>query len=162
MYLKKKRIIMIPLLLSLLILFISACQADSNQNTNFENNDLTTTGSSDSEETPVETVEPRLKPDLPEKDFEGLEIRLLGRQHEPEMTVKHFSETGSEEENGELMNDAIYRRNRTIEGRYNVNIKGIISSDRGSLHGDIRRSVLAGDNAFDAAFSSINDSARLS
>ena len=153
---KKKRAVISLLILTLFILLISACQAGSNQNNNMENNGKTSEGQE------TETAEPRLMPDLPERDFGGMAITLLGRLYEPEMTVKQFSETGSEEENGELMNDAVYKRNRAVEAKYNVKINGKISNDKGSLYNDIKKGVKAGDNSFDAAFPSIADSARLS
>ena len=160
---KKKRAVISLLILTLFILLISACKADSNQNNNMANNDIISNDNGEtSEAQEIETPESRLMPDLPAKDFEGMTLTLLGRLYEPEMTVKQFSETGSEEENGELMNDAIYRRNRAVEAKYNVKINGKISNDKGSLYNDIKKGVNAGDNSFDAAFPSIGDSARLS
>jgi ABC-type glycerol-3-phosphate transport system substrate-binding protein len=156
---KNKKIIIIALFIS--VLFISACQADPNVSDDADNirNDNVTA----EPETPViEATETRLEPDLPSRDFEALEIRLLGRAIEYDGNVKHYSEASSEEETGELMNDAIHRRNRQIEAKYNVNIIGVLSNDRGSLYDDIRRNVNAGDNNFDAAFASIGDSSRLS
>ena len=162
---KKKHIIIISFMLSIMLMLFASCQATKSS----QNNDGDVGNSNGNEsaipeqETPADTAaETRLEPDLPKRDFEGLEIRLLARAHEPGMTVKHFSEAASEEENGELMNDAIYRRNRHIEAKYNVNITGIISTDRGSLYNDTRTSVNAGDDRFDAAFASIGDSSRLS
>ena len=162
---KKKLAVISLLILTLFILLISACQKNLNPNNNMENNDIIPNDNNNGETQEVqeiETTESRLMPDLPEKDFEGMTITLLGRLYEPEMTVKHFSETGSDEENGELMNDAIYKRNRTIEAKYNIKISGKISNDKGSLYNDIKKAVKAGDNSFDAAFPSIGDSARLS
>ena len=156
-----KRIILIALMI-LMLLSILACQTEPIQNNNADmaNNNENTI--SEQQETPVVEVETRLEPDLPARDFGGLEIRLLGRELEHEGNVKHYSEAASEEENGELMNDAIYKRNRQTEAKYNVSITGVFSNNRGSLYDDIRRNVNAGDNLFDAAFASIGDSSRLS
>ena len=160
---KKKSIIVFLSALFVLVALISACQTDSGKNNDVQNDNLIDGGDETSENgMSPEAAESRLEPDLPERDFNGLEITLLGRAYEPGMTVKHFSETASEEENGEIMNDAIYRRNRKIEEKYNVIIKGQISGDKGSLSGDIKKSVNAGDKSFDAAFASIGDSAGLS
>jgi ABC-type glycerol-3-phosphate transport system substrate-binding protein len=104
--------------------------------------------------------ETRLEPDLPEKDFEGFEIKLLGRTI-TEGSERGFGEVYSEEENGELLNDAVYKRNLTVEKKYNIKITGVISPDIASLEKDIRKNVSAGNQAFDAAFASISDSAKL-
>ena len=156
----KKRINSWAIIL-ILIMILSSCQTNTNENGNDTNGEDIIGGDNNISTTEVIGT-PRIEPDLPERDFEGLEIRLLGRAYEPNMAVKHFSETVSEEENGELMNDAIYKRNREIETKYNVTIKGILSADKGSLYGDIKNSVNAGDNSFEAAFAGISDSSKLS
>jgi len=106
--------------LPLLVLILISCQ------TGTENNNITDETSGIKTET---TVESRLDPDLPSKNFEGMEFVFLNRGLEENGTIKHFSEAASNEENGELMNDAVYRRNRSIEAKYNVEIKGVISND---------------------------------
>ncbi|MCL2812968.1 MAG: extracellular solute-binding protein [Oscillospiraceae bacterium] len=162
MKIKKKYAVMICSILAIGILLVSSCQTDSGKNNDVVNSNAAD-GNGESPAISAEAAsEQRLEPDLPPGDFGGMEITLLGRAFEPGMTVKHFSETGSAEENGEIMNDAIYRRNAKIEEQYNVNIKGIISGDKGSLSSDIKKSINAGDDAFDAAFASIGDASGLS
>jgi len=153
-----KKIIVICLIFSMLILCIS-CGANSSS----ENNTGTTDNPAAEEKSEsTETEEEKIMPDLPEMNFGGLEIILFGRALETTGYVKNYSETASEEENGEIMNDAIYKRNRVIEEKYNVIITGKLSGDYGSLSGEIKKSVTAGDNFFDAAFASINDCVGLS
>ena len=54
----------------------------------------------------------------------------------------------TEEENGDLFNDALYMRNRTIEERFNVVIKEKLVPDFD--HGNTRKVILSGDStAFD-------------
>ncbi|GHU34613.1 hypothetical protein FACS1894105_01690 [Clostridia bacterium] len=108
------------------------------------------------------TGQPRLKPDLEDRDFGGLEITLFGRNYDEADAVKMYSETSSEFETGEVMNDAVYKRNRYIEQKYNVAIKGKISEDFATLLSDIQKEIKAGDNTFDAAFASVSDAATLS
>jgi hypothetical protein len=55
----------------------------------------------------------------------------------------------AEEQTGDPINDAVYRRNTQIEGMFNINIVPIHSTDR---TGDIRRTVNAGENAYDLAY----------
>lgn len=58
------------------------------------------------------------------------------------------------EENGEVLNDSIYKRNMTVEDLYKVNIKGYkIQGGRNSQQlTELTNSILAGDKEFDVAF----------
>ncbi|MBQ7721058.1 MAG: extracellular solute-binding protein [Clostridia bacterium] len=57
------------------------------------------------------------------------------------------------EENGEIINDAVYRRNRAVEERLNVklNITTPNATDYNAYSAVLKNSVQAGDNAFDIA-----------
>jgi hypothetical protein len=156
-----KRVIVLFLALTTSLLPVLSC-ADK-QASETPDTSPTIVSEDDASETSAEVTETtRLEPDLAVRDFGGLEITLLGRQFTLGATVKQFSETGSDKEDGELMNDAVYKRNRYVEEKYNVVIISKISEDYGSLQGDISKEVLAGDSTFDAAFSNLTDGANLS
>ncbi|MDD4773871.1 MAG: hypothetical protein PHZ09_09770 [Eubacteriales bacterium] len=61
----------------------------------------------------------RLYPDLPEENFDGSEFRLMqwfrGENH-----IHNYFEYYTESEDGEVLNDTVYARNRTIEEKYNI------------------------------------------
>lgn len=57
-------------------------------------------------------------------------------------------EIGAEEENGDPINDAIYKRNKKIEEQYGVQIKEILHL-RETLSDPVRKSVMAADNSYD-------------
>lgn len=80
------------------------------------NNDGTG-GTSDSAE--VTTAE--LHSELPERNFDGKDFRIIcwfrGEGH-----IHNFFEYDAEEQNGELLNDTIYSRNRAVEERFGINI----------------------------------------
>ena len=65
--------------------------------------------------------ETKLEPNLPAADFGGETINFLVRSEE-----YHWywcsKEIYAEEENGDQLNDAVYKRNRHIEDKYNFNI----------------------------------------
>ena len=72
----------------------------------------------------LSTTEVRLSPDLPDKDFEGYEFTFLTRTiNDPDWVDWDFTDIFAEEETGDVINDATYRRNRAIEEKYNVVIK---------------------------------------
>lgn len=87
-------------------------------------------------------------------DFGGYNFRMAGFYSYQGMWVAvSYSEIYAEELTGEPLNDSIFNRNRTVEELYNIEISLVPLSygDRGSHAGILLRSILAGDDAFDAA-----------
>lgn len=91
---------------------------------------------------PVETTDPYAD-DLPEKDYEGYEFTICSFEN-----INVHSIAVVEGENGEYLNDALYKRNKAIEDRFNIKLKEIPNKDGSSI---VKKSVQAGDNAFDIA-----------
>ena len=102
----------------------------------------------------VETEDKNKTLDLPDIDWEGREFRVLGYEN----TRTQFStfEIDSDGENGDIVNDAVFRRNTAIEDKYNV----VITETKESSNTDyttateplIRKTVLAGDDLYDLVF----------
>jgi len=91
-----------------------ACASDGSNSS-----DITTADVESAETTEAaETAEERLYPDLPETDWNGEEFHVLGRTSDRWQFVSF--EIFSEGENGETVNDAVFRRNRDIEEKYNA------------------------------------------
>jgi hypothetical protein len=77
-----------------------------------------------------ETENVKILPNLPDVDFDGAEFRILV----PEPGAGDWEDWGSrdiiaEEQNGETINDAVYKRNLYVEDTYGVQIAGISKSD---------------------------------
>ena len=70
------------------------------------------------------TEAPRVKADLPERDFGGREFMFYGRIYD---NVWSASDLYSHEEDGEQINDAIYERTMFIEDTYNITLNAIES-----------------------------------
>jgi len=96
---------------------------------------------------PAATDKPQ--PKLEARDFGGYEFNFFVRgEHAGEWQSKDIY---AEEENGEPINDAVYKRNITIEDRYNIKIKETRSaSDAAEAASRIQRIIDAGDCPFDA------------
>lgn len=77
---------------------------------------------------------------LPEKDFEGRVFCVAGDNGYTDWYL-------TEEQNGEVVNDAVWLRNHTVEERYNVTLDANVF-DEGSITGNVKNSVLAGDDAY--------------
>jgi len=82
-----------------------------------------------------------VKDNLPDADYNGATFNILGR-------LAFEYELDSSEENGDTLNDAVYRRNRKVEDCYNVEVEATyIDSD--GFNNQLRSSVLADTGAYD-------------
>lgn len=95
-------------------------------------------------------------PNIPAKDYGGYEFTFLA-----------VKETGigrnldSDGENGEILNDAIYRRNELIEKKYNVKISVRLHALYYSFPSYVENEIKTGDKSFDAIIASGEDLAAL-
>jgi hypothetical protein len=109
---------------------------------------------------PIEEEEdPRILPNLdPDTDWGGHVFKVI---------TNSWADSGdwadwrprdiySEAETGNPLNDAVYRRNATLEQRYNFTIQQVIS-DTNNANTEMRRAVQAGDRSFDAVSVTMND-----
>ena len=103
------------------------------------------------------TAPSKLEPDLPDTDFGGGIINFLVRSEN-----YHWywcsREIYAEQETGEPLNDAVYRRNRHVEGKYNFEIKEYRSD---APFGDAQRAVKAGEAAYDVFMLGLHEGAVL-
>ena len=123
----KKQLIS-TLLLSVLI--ITSCGS---------NDGNTPTDSTTSE--PESTTSPYVYIDkLSDADYNGYEFKIFGESG--------FDRYFVEEETGEVINDAVYKRNSLVEQRYNITLEfELVEWKMGPE--TIQQNVLAGDNSFD-------------
>jgi len=143
----------------LLLLIISALVMTSacSDTTSGGNADVTTTAvSADPTGETVgdsgETLRSQVKDSLPDDiDFGGAVIRILGRDD----GLGLATEIAAAENTGDVVEDAVYRRNITVEERLNVVIQPQYVNQ--NVHGGdqinslVRKSVLAGDDLYDIA-----------
>lgn len=92
---------------------------------------------------------------FPENDYGGYEFKITSMVFDGAI-----NDIVTERENGDVINDAIYKRNLIVEEELNITISNI-QMPIGQMNAAIRNSVSAGDNAFDIAFCNIVDSADL-
>ena len=111
------------------------------------------------ENVPAETEEAvRRSADLlPAADFGGADYVIIGREY-AKLGALPSIEFATEEMNGEIINDTVYRRNRTVEDNFNVRIAAMT----GSAASLVPVSVAAGDGAYDLAWAHVNDMSSLS
>lgn len=115
---------------------------------------------SDTTETEIQTesAESEETSALPEMDWHGKQFRVLGYAHD--RTQFSNFEIDADGETGEVVNDAIFRRNTKIEDTYNVEIVQILdSSDTNWSYATtkhIRATVLANEDLYDLAFAPVD------
>lgn len=128
----KKRIF-ITLLAALLCLSAVSCSTPAEQ-----------TGTDDTTaDTTVETVETEVKPDLPEKDYEGYSYRILTA----ESNLKYIHST---ESTGEVINDAVYDANMMVADQFNIKYENVpIDGNHNNAAVEVQAYILAGDDAYD-------------
>ena len=127
-----KKIITLMLLASILISTISCGSETDNTVT-----DDTSEAISDT----VGTTSTEVSDDLPDINFGGKTFNVLTFDFIKDDFV-------AEELNGDVVNDAIYNRDRTVSERFGVNITYNAENDFSSSTKLIKSSILAGDNEF--------------
>ena len=104
----------------------------------------------------------RIAPNLPNYDFEGHTFRVLTNawsELSPDLSFMNVRDlVHSEELGGNPLNEAVFRRNQTLQDRYNFTIEQIMRADPWGI---IRTSVAAGDSQFDSAMIEITGLPRL-
>lgn len=85
---------------------------------------------------------------LPDEKFDGYSFRVLtGPSNFAIMDVD------TEEMNGEIINDTIFTRNRTVEERLNIRISSLIMPGYEDPQNTLKAMVAAGDDIWDVVFS---------
>ncbi len=79
---------------------------------------------------------------VPELNFDGAEFRTITQ----DSTVNDIWVDG---ESGDVLDDAIYSRNRAIEERFNITIPEAIAVSYGDISSYVKKIVSAGDDAYD-------------
>lgn len=91
-------------------------------------------------------------PELEAEDFGGAEITFL--VVEPNEVNYRLREINVTEENGDILNDSVFRRNVIIEDKYNVKLEVV----EANVLSSINKVVNSGDDSYDVALGTIVDS----
>ena len=135
----KIKVILLVLSLFSLVLFVS-CSGDNADTPVTSDIQGVSDPDSDGETTTAKLyVEDSLPADL---DFDGGDVNILSRD-----IIPFNYEMGVENANGEIINDAIYERNRNVEERLNVNIN-VYPTIVGNGVNEIKKFVMAGDSTY--------------
>ena len=129
-------------------LILSSCQ--SGDTTGSETSAAPLDTSTEAEETePTSSLEL-----LGEYDFGGETYTIVGREYAKLGDLPSY-EFVTDSENGDLVNDTVYKRNRIVEDQYNVTLE-CIQYDNNTAMNNVQKSQMAGDGAYDLVWSHIN------
>ncbi|NLE13491.1 MAG: extracellular solute-binding protein [Clostridiales bacterium] len=140
------------LALTLLIGMLAACGGGGSENMAVTDADTIT-------EVETTTAETALTPDIPDTDLGGKELHfyVMG----PKRNAANYSvEIYAESENGDPINDAVYRRNSLMQEKYNFVISET-QSTAGTMSADVQSLVLAGDDVYQVTMLNLIDSTPL-
>ena len=138
------------LLASLLTASLISCGGD-------EPGTTVNTGADTTPVTEAVTEAPRVKADLPDKDFGGRDFTFYGRIYD---NVWSATDLYAHEEVGEQINDAVYARTMFIEDTYNIKL-GAIESKTETVTSELKKLITAGDDSFEAIVCDVYDSGAL-
>ena len=85
--------------------------------------------------------------DLPDNKYNGYNFRIMNVQQSAMTWI--YTTIVAEEDTGVEVNDAVYKRNRLVEERFDINIKEIVESDMGKISAKAAKSITAGSDDYD-------------
>ncbi|NLE14210.1 MAG: hypothetical protein GX628_11105 [Clostridiales bacterium] len=138
-----KRVIALFLSAAMLLIF-AACNL-SQKETEETAPPATRNVDSETDEPEPDSLEARklIPDDLPEKDFQGAAYRISA------MKSRQY-EAYSESENGDVCNDAVYARNRSVEERFKATIETTLIEDAAYV-ASVTETILAADDLYDVS-----------
>jgi len=131
------------LLVGAVIVFFVGCDSKASKN----NGETNLSDSPNDENAETTTGSTKYFADyLPDKTYGGYEFRIVAPE---DGMYDMVTAVNVEKETGDTIRDAIYKRNRTIEDRYDIRFKQINATNWASLAGTFKKSTLADSDDFD-------------
>jgi len=141
-------------ILSMLLLLLLSCNADRPGGTDTADTPKNSDVEDSSEENPAENI----THNIPDMDFGGYNFRVVARDGIGVywVTVDQYAEA----ENGDPVNDAVYRRNRILETKFNIGIGEIRKTDADFMP-FVQKSIQAGADDFDVFYTIMQNAGML-
>ena len=142
---KGKLIIFSIMVMVILFITLASCSEKTESNSS----DITVSETAPINETVSETE--MLYPDLPEMNYDGYTFNVL--HFEDNLGGKpQFWVITADTENGDAINDAVYKRNLAVEEKYNIKFNLITHGDYNTINSNVMKSVNSGENAYDIVY----------
>ena len=142
------------LVLCLILLPLASCASESDPGNADKAENAASAGSQDDQDQDQnqEAETARVVSEAPAIDCGGYSFRILSREAE---TADHHWEAKdivADEETGDIVNDAVYKRNTAISEKYNIQITRVANADPASL---AKKAVTAGLDEYDLMFAGL-------
>ncbi len=144
---RKKLIFILPLVLIFQIVFSACGSGETGGTSDGETEDIINEAENTTVDVLTETESARYAANVPDSDFGGAPFRVLGI--DPLSYPDYCAEFDAEQETGDILNDAIYRRNRSIEEKYNVKFETASLSHYDDTFTEIKKFVAAGSDEYE-------------
>ncbi|MCL2776024.1 MAG: extracellular solute-binding protein [Oscillospiraceae bacterium] len=143
-----KKIIALFLVLTLIFTTLISCNSSNANNSSATDGNSTTDSNAAASDNVGTTAEQRIDPNLPSEDYGGYTFTFLSHQENSADWVQPDPrEITAEQETGDPINDAVYKRNATLEDKYNISFKLVTKPDEKT---ELSKTVKAGDPTYDA------------
>ncbi|GHV11109.1 hypothetical protein FACS1894219_01720 [Clostridia bacterium] len=136
------------LALTLILASAAGCAAENNTG-----NTTDTAAADATSENQTKSEDTRILSDAPVNDYGGVDFRIISKESNTSNHHWDARDIDTDAETGDVINDAVYRRNLTIEERYNINIVKTESADPEGL---AKKAVLAESDEYDIMFANQN------
>lgn len=148
----KSGVLILIILMLIVCQILISCGGGNQTNDTNDNNDNNDNNNNNNNQTPVnddaggatETPIEELYP-YPEHDFGGAVINMAARKDGWADGSQDFDDLTVDAETGEVLNDSVYKRTKTVEEKYNVNIEVTYVTD---ASGTVSKLVKAGDDSY--------------
>ena len=100
--------------------------------------DAMTPGSENETAEIPETEETEIPDNLPDVTYDGYTYRV----------ASYSEKIGIEEETGEVLNDALFRRDKAVEERFDIILEGVVHDDYTAATNAVKQAVTAGTNDY--------------
>lgn len=136
-----KKAAAVILIMALCITSLAACAGNGDMASGTEQD------STSASQAPTTQEDNSFKADyLPDVNYDGYEFRMVTVANG---TYDLITTANITDETGEVVNDAIYKRNRLVEDRYGIKIKQIDVADYQAMTDTFKKSTTAGSDDFD-------------
>ena len=147
---KKNQLLSLLIAIFIISILLQSCDAAKTNNTESPKNQVSAEDNDNQGDAAAEenlfTLESVLST-LPKVDYNGYTLNVYTSNRINE-TLESQQAPG-EEDTGEVINDSLRKRDDLVTDYYNININYILVEDMNTMSQKTKKSVLAGDNAFD-------------
>ncbi|MCL1859810.1 MAG: hypothetical protein FWF92_11335 [Oscillospiraceae bacterium] len=154
----KLKLISAVLALFLLLPLVFACGKSKDAEKPSGNDNQNPAQEQQADEPNQPAAEEKILPDLPDADYKNHKFNILTFGVTGSYEWEQTDLTATEENEGDIINDAVYKRNRAVEERYNITLNEIHLYDS-AFGTSLSKEIKAGTNEYDLISPRVIDSA---